>query len=337
VALRRGRDGFAVASSKIDLSISAASLDERMVQLVLDDLARHGSEELARDPEIQRRLLHAAEAARKDIQTKRDQTVELGVSMPEAGGASGVMVERSFKLPRSRVYQAVEPVVDKVIEVVRAVLGDAGISPRALGAIVLGGAGGAFPSLVQALTALAGKEPAHAHPPSDVIARGLARFDARPAPKRGERPSSLGAGIGIGLPGGRFRPLIPAGAKLPSKLSRKHATARDDQTELELAVYQGGAEFVKGCVHLGTIALDGIPRAARGDVQVDVDIEVDADAVVSITLSEETSGRKKRLRVASEQTPPERREQLKRAVVEDLSDPTKAKQKKGLLGRLFKR
>jgi molecular chaperone DnaK len=202
---------------------------------------------------------------------------------------------------------------------------------------VVGGDAGAFPSVVQALTTLTGKEPAHQHAANEVIARGLARSEARPAPKRGERPSSLGAGIGIGLPGGRFRPLIPAGAKLPSKLTRKHATARDDQTELELAVYQGGGEFVKTCVHLGTITLDGIPRGARGDVQVDVDIEVDTDAVLSITLSEETSGRKKRLRVASEQTPPERREQLKRAVVEDLSDPTKAKQKKGLLDRLFRR
>jgi molecular chaperone DnaK len=333
--VRRGKDGFSVVAQKRDGTISAGELDTRVVDLVLEELLKQEQEDRRADNGVRLRVIEAVERARTQI--RRDQ-MALDIRVPlSAPNAPGPVVEKMVKLPRSRIYQSAEPVIERLMVAIRELFQTANVHPKSVGAVIVAGSAGSFPPLVQALQTMAQKDPLTTLPATEVVARGLAAAgiedtSAQSAAGAKGATDTLDSAIGIGLPGGRFRPLIPQGAKLPVKLSRKHATTRDGQTEIELSVYQGGGEFVQGCTHLGTLQLTGIPKAPRGDVQVDFDIELSTEGVVTVTLSEESSGKKVRFRAGTLQTPAEKRP---RGGVEDLSDPTKAKQKVGLFGRLL--
>jgi len=278
-------------------------------------------------------ILREIERAR--IELRRDPTVELAIPIPVPGARPR---RSSLALPRSRIYQATQSATDAVIVAARSALTTVGIHPKAIGAVIVAGSGGTFPPLVGALTAMTGKEPLQSVSPNEVITLGLAELCEERVSGGAAQSGLLLASIGIGLPGGRFKPLLNTGAKLPATVTRRQTTTRDEQTEMELTFYQGHGDNVSGAQLVGTVTLDDLPRAARAQVAVDLELHVDKDGVAIITLSEDSSGRRLRLSVPTQQTPPERRQQLaRRPSTENLSDANKGKGKKGLFGRLFGR
>ncbi|MEQ9498511.1 MAG: TIGR02266 family protein [Deltaproteobacteria bacterium] len=306
---KRNAEKFDIVASRWDDKLSAGAFDDRVVQLTLDELEAQAGEDHQADRAARLRLKEAVEHARMDI--RRAASVELKVTLPAPGGASGVVVERSIKLPRSRIYQVTEDVVLEICVAVQEVLRDAGIDPRNLDATVLAGSGGTFPPLIEALTNLTQQEPMHSIPPAHVFAMGLAKSSA--GIERAEvagQANTLSASIGFGLPGGRFRPILQAGSKLPITIAKSYPTTKDGQTDVELKFYQGDAEFVRTCTYLGELTLTGLPRAIRGEVRIDLELSVAADGILSIRLGEKTNGVQNRLQVATAQTPQERRRAL---------------------------
>jgi molecular chaperone DnaK len=329
---RRGRDDFFVVESRWKAEVSAESIDAAVAELGMAELGwREHEVPLATRME----LLRGAEQARTDL--RRDPHVELPVTLADGPGEPARV--HVLSIPRSRVYQATQTVTDQVIVAARAALATAGVHPKALGAVILSGSGGVYPPLVGALTTMMGREPLQTVPAAEAVLVGLAELAAdRSQTGRAAKPDTLTAAIGIGLPGGRFRALVPAGTKLPTQLTRRQPTVRDAQTEVELTLYQGKSDVVNECEHLGTVAIRDLPRAARGQISVDVEVFVDADAVMAITLSEAYTGKRVQLTVATQQTASQRRAQLaQRPSLTDLSDPSRARGKKGFFNRLFGR
>jgi len=328
---RRGREGFYVAESTWHPSISALALDRAIADLVLAEAERPAT---SLDPASYLRLMQSIRMARVDL--RRDATIEVEVPAPDRAAGPRYDVVR---LPRSRVYQATQAVSDQVIVAAGQVLGSAGIHPKTVGALIVAGGGGSFPPVVGALTTMAGKEPLHTIPPADLLLHGLADACASGS-KSGRRTvlDTLSTSIGISLPGGRFKVLVPAATKLPTSVSRNHPSTRSDQTSVELTFYQGAGDTVSGAVHLGTLAVSELPKGPRGEVVVDVDIYVDREAVMTVTMAERMSGKKKRLTASTQQTPTERRSALAaKQSIEDLSGPGEQVGKKGFFGRLFGR
>ena len=328
---RRGRDGFFVLDSRWDAKVSAEQLDEAVAELALNEV---GLRLDAVGPQARRHIMAEVERARVDL--RRDPMVNIDVPVPVAGERPRI---ETVAIPRSRIYQVTQSVTDEVIMAAGSALTTASIHPKAIGAVIVGGSAGAFPPLVGALTTMTGKEPLQSVLPSEVITLGLAEAaDDRSDNAELKKAEGLVAAIGISLPGGRFKPLIVTGSKLPASHSRRYPTTRDGQTEVELTFYQGNTDLVSAASHLGTLALRDVTKAERGRVAVDVEVSLDVDAVMTVTLSEVYSGKKMRLVVPTQQTPSDRRSQLaRRPSIEDLSGPARAKPKKGFFGRLFGR
>ncbi|MBI2378520.1 MAG: TIGR02266 family protein [Deltaproteobacteria bacterium] len=349
---RRGRSGFGHLGSLWVPEISAQTYDDALVELLLAEVARHDGSDRARDPAVRQRLAEALSRSRPD---HRDGRIEVTLTLP-AGGASGVSVQRTLTLSGQRVESALEGQVKRTLDRVLELLRESGVHPRALGTIVLAGSAASHRSLVKSLIQATGRTPLESIQPSDVFALGLAAIGARlvsgtappaPAPLAAPPPlapahpkassPTLARSVGIVLPGGRVLRLFPVGSPLPKKIERVHATTRDDQADLDVVFCQGEDEFVSGCVPVGKVALDDLPKGKRGTVEVRLEIEIDAEGVLQATLSEESSGRKIRFLTATAQTPESRRRDLgQKPVFEDLSDKSRPRTK-SLFGRLFGR
>lgn len=331
--MQRDGDEFRVAAGGWFDDLSARDLDAKVAELTLEELREQAGEDHSADPSARERLIEAAERARLDI--RRAANLELKVTLPAPGGASGVVVERTINLPRSRIYAVTEELIVEICGRIQQVMRDAGVDPRLLGAVILAGSGGSYPPLVEALQNLTTLEPLQAIHPTHLFAQGLARRGmALERQASADLPNTLSASIGLELPGGRFRPLLNAGDRLPARLVRPFPT-RDGQTEIDLRLFQGDAELVRSCTHLGLLHLPDVPRK---NAKVELEMKIDLDGILDVTLSEETSGLSQHIRLATQQTPDEKKKSLPRptAVLPD-AGVRKKPAKGGLLSRWFGR
>jgi len=323
--LRRARDGLRTSLVRNTTTLSVLDLDRPLLALAIEEMKRaHPTVDV--DAAIERQLHAGLERLRNEI--RREAWVEMRVKAPE-----GDVV---LRMPRPKVLNVTEQVVSKIAQAVREVLGEGGVHPRALGAMVLVGPGASFAPIAQALTALTTLEPQGGLDPDEIVLLGMARgAEARASLERTTRADMMENDIGIGLPGGRFHALITAGTRLPTKLNRKHATTRDNQTELDLALFEGRGDNVVKCTPLANAVLAGLPKGARGQINVDVEIELDADAVLSIELTEPKSGLSKKLVMPTSQTPLARRKELEARPKEPDKTSIPPPRSKSILGRLF--
>jgi molecular chaperone DnaK len=329
---KREGEEFIIAGSGWFDDLSARDIDVEIAKLAIDELRAQFGEDHSGDAAARERLIEAAEKARLDI--RRAPTVELKVTLPAPGGASGVGVERTIFLPRPRIYEVTEELIVQVCARAQQVLREASTDPRTMGAVLLAGSGGTYPPLGQALHNLTTVEPLIGIPPTHLFAHGLAKSgQVLERQASSAQPDALSASIGLELPGGRFRSLVNAGEKLPVRLVRPYPI-REGQTEIELRLYQGDAELVRSCTSLGMLHLDGLPKR---DVRVELEITVDTDGILDVSLRDTGSGLAQRFKTATKQTPEEKKKTIPRVTMVAPDAGVKKPKAGGFLSKLFGR
>ena len=310
---------------------SLRAVNTAIAETALDAIAQMTGSEDKSEGRIRRRALRAIEALRPEIRWASD--LELRFSVAQTEDAPNQVV----RVARRQIDESVGPIVLTVSKALQNLLNTHNLPLSAVEAIVIGGVGGFFPPLSTALGSLIGRPPHMSVRPAPAMLLGLIRSAEQHAARPPQhKPPELAASIGLELPGGRFRPVLQAGIKLPVHLVRQFPTARDRQTEVDFRFYQGEGEFVRQCTPLGILRLQGLPKRPKGALTVELDLAVDNDGVLRATLHEPTSGRIGNLETATAQTPSERRNGLQYANHAALGrGPLKKRSLRAAVKRLF--
>jgi molecular chaperone DnaK (HSP70) len=96
--------------------------------------------------------------------------------------------------------------------------------------------------------------------------------------------------LGIETLGGTVQKLILRNSTIPTSVSEEFSTGVDEQTAVDLAIYQGERELAKDCRLLGQFKLRGIPPLPAGLPRILVTFLVDADGVLRVTAREQRTG-----------------------------------------------
>ena len=305
--------------------VSARAIDDHIVGLIITALLQHSKEDHRGDASSQLRLREAVGLARHDL--RRTPQVDVETALP---GPDGRLVPRAFKLDRTQIYQATEGTTGKLHEHVVAVLREAGVDPRSLGAVVLAGEGATFPPFEQALARLCDQEPSTTSPPAQARVLGLAKLGRAVQNQLvAKRPDTLDQSVGVGLPGGRFKVLLPAGAKLPARVLRVQPL-RSSQTEFVLDLLQGNGERSSSCTPLGEVALRGLTKSSDG-LKIEMELSVGETGILDVRLREPSSGQERSARFATSQAT----EDVPPSPPSD--EPPEPDSSRGFLGRLFGR
>ncbi len=193
----------------------------------------------------------------------------------------------------------IAPLVERTLDSCRQALAAAGKPPEDIDDVVLVGGSSRVPLVRHKVGALFGRQPNISINPEEVVAVGAGIQGHLLA--GGRRDYVLldvtPLALGIETLGGTFTKLIPANTTIPAQATELFSTYVDNQTGVDINIFQGEREFVKDCRSLGRFKLKGVPPMPAGLPRVKVTFLVDTNGILTVSAIEERSGQAAQIEV----------------------------------------
>ena len=106
--------------------------------------------------------------------------------------------------------------------------------------------------------------------------------------------------LGVKTFGGMFTRVIDANTTIPTNRSLIFSTVEDEQTEVEINVYQGERDIAEENKLLGKFTLTGLPPSPRGVPQVEVTFDIDANGILNVSAIEKSTGKENKITITND-------------------------------------
>jgi molecular chaperone DnaK len=287
-----------VKSTNGDTHLGGDNIDQRLVDWLIEEFKKEEGVDLSRDRMALQRLREAAEKAKIELSS----AMETEINLPFIYGDPQTGPKHLVKtLTRARFEQMVEDILQRTIPPSKQALADAGLTPQQIDEVVLVGGSTRIPRVQQLVRELFGKEPNKTVNPDEVVAVGAA---VQGGVLGGEVKDVLlldvtPLSLGIETLGGVFTKLIERNTTIPTRKSEIFSTASDNQTSVEIKVYQGERAMARDNRLLGVFQLVGIPPAPRGVPQIEVTFDIDANGILHVSAKDRATGNEQKITITS--------------------------------------
>jgi len=105
--------------------------------------------------------------------------------------------------------------------------------------------------------------------------------------------------LGIETMGGVMTKLVDRNTTIPTRKSEVFSTADDNQTAVDIYVFQGERPMARDNKLLGNFRLDGIPAASRGQPKVEVTFDIDANGIMNVTARDQSTGKEQKITITA--------------------------------------
>jgi Fe-S protein assembly chaperone HscA len=202
-------------------------------------------------------------------------------------------------ITRAEFEEILKPFIDRTLEKCRSALRDADLATKQIDEVVLVGGSTRIPYVRRRVQEFFGRKPHTELNPDEVVAMGAAiQADILVGGRRHMLlldvvPLSLG----IETLGGAVSKLIHRNSTIPARATERFTTYVDNQTGVDINIYQGERELAQDCRSLGKFRLRGIPPMPAQLPQVDVAFLVDANGLLTVSAKEQRSGQEMKVTV----------------------------------------
>jgi molecular chaperone DnaK len=295
--LEVGEGVVEVKATNGDTHLGGDNIDQRIIEWLLEEFKKDQGINLGNDPMAMQRLKEAAEKAKIELSSAQETDINLPFITADASGPKHL----NIRLTRPKLEQLIEDLVQRSIAPCRQAIKDAGVEPKDIDEVVLVGGQTRMPAIQKLVKDFFGKEPHKGVNPDEVVAVGAAiqggvlAGEVKDVLLLDVTPLSLG----IETLGGVATKLIERNTTIPTRKSEIFSTAADNQTSVEVHVFQGEREMARDNRTLGKFHLVGIPPAPRGVPQIEVAFDIDANGIVHVSAKDLGTGKEQKITISA--------------------------------------
>ncbi|CAB4257278.1 similar to Saccharomyces cerevisiae YLR369W SSQ1 Mitochondrial hsp70-type molecular chaperone [Maudiozyma barnettii] len=294
---------FEVRSTNGDTHLGGEDFDNIIVDYLLKQfISQNGDEQklslqtLQQNRALMQRLRDAAENVKIQLSHVKTATVDIPFLCNN--------LHLHLEMKEEELDNMTLHLINKTIPPVKKALRDADIETEDIDEVIMVGGMTRMPKIRKTVEDLFNKKPNTSVNPDETVAIGAAiqggiiSGEIKDVLLLDVTPLTLG----IETIGGAFSPLIPRNTTVPVKKTEIFSTGVDNQTGVEIKVYQGERGLVRNNKLIGNFQLAGIPPMPKGMPQIAVTFDIDADGIINVSAAEKSSGQAKSITVVANQS-----------------------------------
>jgi molecular chaperone DnaK (HSP70) len=291
-----------VISSHGNNHLGGDDFDHKVVEHVLEHLKIKFGVDAAGNAQALARILRSAENAKKHLSDHPFARID----EEYIAEADGKPVHLAMELSREEYEEMIAPFIEETLGAIHTALESAALTSSNIDEILLVGGATRTPLIRARLFEVLGKQPRGEVDPDLCVAMGAAIQGASLA---GDEVSAVLVDVtpytfgtsALGELNGdlypyTYVPIIAKNTPIPVRKSEAFYTVRDDQTAVDVHIYQGEEADALENIEIGEFRVEGLGKAAAGNTII-LDLALDRDGILHVSAKEKATGLERRITI----------------------------------------